>query len=76
VGVQPFPEHLYILYPVTAVLSVLAVHARFTCDDETAVAERLVGTDGAVVSDDCWAVVKVKSPGDEAEPLMLDERTV
>jgi len=22
-----------------------------------------------VVSDDCWAVVKVKSPGDEAEPL-------
>src|SRR3989338_5439524 len=37
-------------YPVTATSSVDAVHMRLICEEETAVAERLVGTDGAVVS--------------------------
>ena len=42
---------LYILYPVTATLSVEAVQERLICDDDMDVAEREVGVEGGVVSD-------------------------
>ena len=42
---------LYTLYPVTPTLSVDAFHVRFICDVDTAVAVRLPGTLGAVVSE-------------------------
>jgi hypothetical protein len=40
----------YTLYPVTPTLSVDAFQVRSICDEETAVATRLVGTEGGVVS--------------------------
>ena len=43
-------ESLYILYPTTPTLSVEAVHDKSICDDEIAVADRLVGIEGAWVS--------------------------
>ncbi len=46
---------LYILYPVTPVSSVDAVQLSEIEDDESAVAERLVGVDGGVVSVDTEA---------------------
>ena len=39
------------LYPVTPMLSVLAVHVRVICDDD-GVADRFVGVEGGVVSVD------------------------
>jgi len=45
------------LYPDTPMLSVEAFHARLICDDETVVAVRPVGTDGAVVSVEAALVV-------------------
>jgi hypothetical protein len=41
---------LYTLYPFTAVLSVDAVQARLSCEDETGVTVNPEGIDGAVVS--------------------------
>ena len=41
---------LKILYPATALLSVLGLHERLICEVETAVAESPVGTVGATVS--------------------------
>ena len=46
----------YISYPVTPTLSVEAVHDRLICDEEIAVAERLVGGVGMVVSEACVTV--------------------
>ena len=42
----------YTLYPVTPTLSVEAVQLKLICDEEMAVAVRLVGVEGAVVSVD------------------------
>ena len=42
---------LYILYRVTPTLSVETDQERLICDEETAVAERPVGIEGAVVSE-------------------------
>ena len=58
-GVQPEPWHLYTLYPVTPTLSVEAVQERLIWDDETAVAERLVGTVGAWVSETLLTVTVI-----------------
>ena len=41
---------LYILYPITPTLSVLAIHDRLIWLEEIALAEGPVGTEGAVVS--------------------------
>ena len=49
--VQEVPAQLSSLYPVTATLSVEADQERLTWFDETAVAVRLEGVDGAVESD-------------------------
>jgi hypothetical protein len=46
---------------VTATLSVEAVHERLMADDEMAVAERLVGAEGGVVSNDWLAGLKAAS---------------
>ena len=50
VAVQVVPTQRYMLYPVTATLSVEAVHETLTADEEMAEAERFVGIDGEVVS--------------------------
>ncbi len=47
---QPDPWHFSTKYPVTATLSVDAVHARLIRVAEAAVAVKLPGTVGAVVS--------------------------
>ena len=46
---------------MTATLSVLAVQERLIWEDETALADRLVGTDGGVVSVEDDDVVNVVS---------------
>ncbi|OGF82541.1 hypothetical protein A2924_02065 [Candidatus Giovannonibacteria bacterium RIFCSPLOWO2_01_FULL_44_16] len=38
------------MYPATPTLSVEAVHERLICEEDTAVAIRPVGMDGAIVS--------------------------
>ena len=47
---------LYIRYPVTPTASVDAFQERLIWEEETAVAERPVGTVGAVVSDGGWVL--------------------
>jgi len=47
---QPVPEQRSTLYPVTPTLSVDAVHDKLTCAGEAAVAVKLVGAVGGVVS--------------------------
>ena len=47
---------LYILYPVTPTASVDAVQVRFICDEDTAEADKDVGTVGAVTSDEPYGL--------------------
>jgi len=47
---HPAPWHLSTLYPVTPTLSVDAVHDKLTCAGEAAVAIKLAGAVGGVVS--------------------------
>jgi hypothetical protein len=63
VPVPTWTPFLKIRYPVTATLSVEAVHDRFTLEDVTLEAETPVGAEGGVVSG-----VVTESPGpDSAE---------
>ena len=74
-GVQEDPAHLYISYPVTAALSVEAVHERLIWFEVAAEAERPVGTDGVAVSVKVGVTFELEltvsvqvSPLDEVQP--------
>jgi len=59
---------MYTLYPVTPTLSVDAVHVRFICVDDIAVAFSPVGTVGACVSADACVVTDTAADFADALP--------
>ena len=64
---------LNILYPVTATLSVEAVHDKFTLEEATLGATRFVGVEGGVVS---GVVTEIAVDCTDALPAASKARTV